>query len=414
MPRRMASSWSRAWVASTRATCSRRSSSSRSRSALRRAVMSRTVPVNMGGSVPAIALMASSTGNSLPSARMPVSSTRWPSSVDSPVSTTRRSAARWRSRRLAGTISSASSVPIASSTERPKICSAAGLNSTTRPWWSMVITIDHQGRVVEFNPAAEQIFGRSVEEAMGTELAELIVPASLRERHRAALRRVVETGESTLLGQRVELTGMRADGTKFPVELALDAIAGTDPPMFTGTIRDITDRRNAEKEREELLRLEQLARVDAAHARDQLEAILRGVADAVTAQAPDGRLLFANEAAVELLGYESSEALLAAPIAEIMSGFELLDENGRPFPLEELPGRRALAEGVGSEVVLRFRVRATGEERWSAVKATPIADRAGTVAMAINVIEDITSHKRAELAQRFLSDSSAVLGSSRD
>jgi DNA-binding transcriptional ArsR family regulator len=69
----------------------------------------------------------------------------------------------------------------------------------------------------------------------------------------------------------------------------------------------------------------------------------------------------------------------------------------------------ALAEGEHS-----FRVRATGEERWSAVKATPIRDSSGAVGMAINVIEDITDHKRAELAQRFLSDSSAVLGSSRD
>jgi PAS domain S-box-containing protein len=277
-----------------------------------------------------------------------------------------------------------------------------------------VITIDHRGMVVEFNPAAEQVFGHTVDAAVGTELAELVVPPNLRERHRAALRRCVETGESTLLGQRVELTGMRSDGTEFPVELAIDAIAGTNPPMFTGTIRDITDRRSAEREREELLRLEQLARVDATQARDQLEAILRGVADAVTAQAPDGRLLFANEAAVQLLGYESSEALLSAPLDEILNRFEVLDESGRPFPVDQLPGRRALADGEGGEVVVRFRVRATGEERWSVVKATPIADRVGTVAMAINVIEDITDHKRAELAQRFLSDSSAALGSSLD
>jgi PAS domain S-box-containing protein len=277
-----------------------------------------------------------------------------------------------------------------------------------------VITIDHEGRVVEFNPAAERIFGHTLEDAVGAELAELVIPASLRERHRAALRRCVETGKSTLLGQRIELSGMRSDGSEFPVEVAINAIAGTDPPMFTGTIRDITDRRTAEREREELLRLEQLARVDATQARDQLEAILRGVADAVTAQAPDGRLLFANEAAVALLGYESSEALLSAPLNEILGRFEILDEQGAPFPVERLPGRRALAEGVGGEVVVRFRVRATGEERWSAVKATPIFDRSDGVAMAINVIEDITDHKRAELAQRFLSDSSAVLGSSLD
>jgi PAS domain S-box-containing protein len=277
-----------------------------------------------------------------------------------------------------------------------------------------VITIDHTGRVLEFNPAAERIFDRRVEDAVGQELAELVIPPSLRERHRAALRRIVETGESILLGQRVELTGMRADGSEFPVELAINRIGGTDPPMFTGTVRDITERRQTESEREELLRLEQTARLDATEARDQLEAILSGVADAVTAQAPDGRLLFANNAAVELLGFESREALLSAPLDEIMSRFDTLDEQGRPFPLERLPGRRALAGEDGAVEAIRFRVRDTGEERWSAVKSTPIRDPAGRVTMAINVIEDITAHKRAEFAQRLLAESSAVLGSSLD
>ena len=277
-----------------------------------------------------------------------------------------------------------------------------------------VITMDHRGHVLEFNPAAERMFGHAASEAVGVELAELIVPASLRERHRRALERTVETGESTLLGQRVELTGMRADGTEFPVELAISRIVDSDPPVFTGTVRDITDRRRADSEREELLRLEQLARLDATEARDQLEAILSGVADAVTAQAPDGRLLFANEAAVELLGFGSSEELLSAPLPAILERFDVLDEGGHPFPVDQLPGRRALAAGERSEVVVRFRVRETGEERWSAVKATPIMDRDGRVAMAINVIEDITSHKRAERAQRFLSESTAVLSSSLD
>jgi PAS domain S-box-containing protein len=277
-----------------------------------------------------------------------------------------------------------------------------------------VITIDHSGHVLEFNPAAERIFGHSAAEAVGRELAELVIPPTLRDRHRSALRRYVETGQSVLLGKRVELPGLRADGTEFPLELAIDRVRDTDPPMFTGTVRDITDRRAAEAERDELLRLEQLARMDATQARDQLEAILRGVADAVTAQAPDGRLLFANDAAVELLGYESSEALLEAPLTEIMDRFDVLDASGSPLSLDRLPGRRAIAEGEGGEIVVRFRVKATGEERWSAVKATPIRDPDGRVTMAINVIEDITHHKRAELAQRFLSESSALLASSLD
>ena len=277
-----------------------------------------------------------------------------------------------------------------------------------------VITIDHEGRILEYNAGAERIFGHSAEASIGAELAELVVPPSLRERHREALRRCVETGESTILGRRIELSGMRADGAEFPVELALSRVEGAEPPVFTGVVRDITRRRQAEAEREELLRLEQVARLDATQARDQLEAILRGVADAVTAQAADGRLLFANEAAVAMLGYESSEALLGAPIGEVVERFEMLDEDGEPLPLDSLPGRRAFVTGEASEAIVRFRVRATGEERWSAIKATPIRDQDGRAVMAINVIEDISAHKRSELTQRFLAQSSAVLTSSLD
>ncbi|MEA2364026.1 MAG: hypothetical protein QOD71_3171 [Thermoleophilaceae bacterium] len=275
-----------------------------------------------------------------------------------------------------------------------------------------IISIDHEGLIVEFNRAAEQMFGRTAEEAVGSELAELVVPPSLREQHRASLRHFVATGEGTVLGRRVELSGMRADGSEFPVELAINLIAGTEPPMFTGTVRDITHRRHADEEREKLLRLEQLARLDATRARDQLQAILRGVADAVTAQAPDGELLFANDAALQLLGFESFEELKSTTGNWIGDRFEILDEEGLLLSTERLPGRRALAGELAAEEVVRFRLRATGEERWSAVKATPILDDDGFVTMAINVIEDITTHKRAERAQRFLADSSALLGAS--
>ena len=182
------------------------------------------------------------------------------------------------------------------------------------------------------------------------------------------------------------------------MELAVNRIAEADPPMFTGTIRDITSRLQAQQEREQ--------------ARGQLEAILQGVADAVTAQGPDGRLLFANEAAVRTLGFASSEELLNAPTASIMDRYDILDEDGQPFPIEALPGRRALLGEDAPDAVVRFRVRATGEENWSAVKATPIRDADGNVTMAINVIEDITAHKRAELSQRFLARSAEVLASS--
>jgi PAS domain S-box-containing protein len=261
-----------------------------------------------------------------------------------------------------------------------------------------VITMDHRGRVVEYNQAAELLFGYPEDAAIGEEMAELVIPPSLRARHREGLRNYVETRESRILGLHIELTGMRADGEEFPAELAVNVIAASDPPLFTGTIRDITVRQQAEKEREE--------------ARAQLEAILGGVADAVTAQAPDGRLLFANEAAATALGFDSPAELMRAPVESILDRFEILQEDGRPFPPEALPGRRALTGEEGAESLVRFRVRETGEERWSNVKASPIRGNDGEVRMAINVIEDVTSHKRAEIAQRFLARSGEVLASS--
>ena len=111
-----------------------------------------------------------------------------------------------------------------------------------------VITIDHEGRVLEFNEAAEATFGRSAADAIGREMADLIVPPALRERHRRGLARYVETAEGSILGRRIEITGMRADGSEFPVELAITRINLPGPPMFTGYLRDITERKQAEAE----------------------------------------------------------------------------------------------------------------------------------------------------------------------
>ena len=132
--------------------------------------------------------------------------------------------------------------------------------------------------------------------------------------------------------------------------------------------------------------------------RDQLEAVLRGVADGVTAQNPSGKVIYANETAARLTGSSSVQDLVEAPLEELMTRFELLDEEGNPLPPERLPGRRALVGEEGPEEVMRFRILATGEERWAIVKAMPIFGEQGTVRMAVNVFRDITENKRAEEA----------------
>ncbi|HUF76685.1 MAG TPA: PAS domain S-box protein [Longimicrobiales bacterium] len=109
-----------------------------------------------------------------------------------------------------------------------------------------VIGMDHRGNVVEFNPAAERTFGYRREDILGKELAALIVPEPLRTRHRSALTRHLATGESTVLGKRVEMTAMRADGTEFPVELTVSRIPTAGPALFMAYVRDITQRKEAE------------------------------------------------------------------------------------------------------------------------------------------------------------------------
>jgi PAS domain S-box-containing protein len=111
-----------------------------------------------------------------------------------------------------------------------------------------VVTMDHRGRVLEFNPAAERTFGYSSQAAVGREMAELIVPPDLRERHRRGLARLLAGGTPRVLDRRFEIDAMRSDGTRFPVELAITHIDVPGPPVFTGYLRDITERRWAEAE----------------------------------------------------------------------------------------------------------------------------------------------------------------------
>ena len=111
-----------------------------------------------------------------------------------------------------------------------------------------VVTMDHRGRVVEWNPAAERTFGWTAGEAAGREMGELIVPPALRERHRAGLARYLAGGDPVVLDQRIEITAVRRDGYEFPCELTITRIVQPGDPLFVGYLRDITERHDAEAE----------------------------------------------------------------------------------------------------------------------------------------------------------------------
>ena len=146
--------------------------------------------------------------------------------------------------------------------------------------------------------------------------------------------------------------------------------------------------------------------------RDQLVAILDGVADGVTAQDASGKMIYANEAALELLGFPSVDAIQAVPIRYVLSRFDVFDEDGDPFPPERLPGRQALMGQKPDDALVRFRRRDTGDDRWAIIKATPIRDERDRVVLAINVYEDVTDHIERERSQRLLARAGEVLATS--
>ena len=150
----------------------------------------------------------------------------------------------------------------------------------------------------------------------------------------------------------------------------------------------------------------------------QLTTILQGVQDGITVQAPDGRIIYANDAAARTTGYESAEQMLSTPGERTASAFEMVDEDENPIQVRDLPGRRALAGLPGGEMVLGWRRKEGGELHWSVVSATPVRDDGGNIRFVVNFFRDITETRRiqqrlnarltqqvalAELGQRALS-----------
>ncbi len=114
-----------------------------------------------------------------------------------------------------------------------------------------IISIDDKGYVIEFNPAAEKIFGYTRAEAVGKPMDELIIPQRFRERHQRGLAHFLATGEGPVLGKRIEMPALRRDGTEIPVELSINPIHLGRGKAFTATLRDITERKKTEAALEE-------------------------------------------------------------------------------------------------------------------------------------------------------------------
>ncbi len=277
---------------------------------------------------------------------------------------------------------------------------------------SAVISLDESGVITYWNRSAERMFGIPREEAIGRELAGLIVPERYRAAHRAGIERFLAEGTGPLLEHPVDFAALRADGTEFPTKLTVSAIRRGLVWTFTAFVEDLSERRAAERERERLV--EELRRA-ARLAERRFDTVVGSLSDPVTIRDRSDRLVYANRAALIHLGFDSVEELRNTPPERIMADYLVSGETGEPISMEQIPSVRLLAGEQDPEpLLIRTVHRQTGIQRWHRLKAAPLLDETGEVEATIMVIDDVTDQKRAEQQSSFLAHASNVLASSLD
>ena len=231
-----------------------------------------------------------------------------------------------------------------------------------------IITMDASGHVVEFNPAAERVFGFTREEAIGNELAELIIPPSLREHHRQGLQRYLKTGKAPVLGRRIEINAVRADGSEILVELAITPFRIQDQPIFTAYLRDITERKRGDE------------------ASRRLAAVIESSEDAIISKDLEGKIASWNKAAESLFGYKPEEV--------IGKSVTILIPPGRHN--EELGILERIRRGERIEHYETVRQRKDGTLFDISLTVSPIRDEGGSVIGASKIGRDISDRVRYE------------------
>ncbi len=271
----------------------------------------------------------------------------------------------------------------------------------------VVISMDQRGLVTYWNPTAETAFGIPRETAVGRHLAELIIPERLRAQHTEGLERFLATGEGPVLDHRVEMPALRGDGTEFPIEMTVSALNDGGSWTFHAFARDISARRASESEHD---RLVGELRMALRGAERRFDAIVGSLGDPVTIRNRANHLVYANRAALDLLGLSSVDELRETSPEQIMADYIVAGEDGRPVTMDDIPSVRLLRGEDAEPLVIRTVHRDTGELHWQLLKASPLLDDDGEIEATIMIFEDITERKRAERQAAFLAQVSGVLG----
>ncbi|HYR83996.1 MAG TPA: PAS domain S-box protein, partial [Terriglobia bacterium] len=241
-----------------------------------------------------------------------------------------------------------------------------------------IVTIDSQGRVIEFNPAAEKTFGYTREEVLGKELAELVVPPASREAHRRGLKHYNATGEGPILGKRIEVSALRKDGCEFPVELTVVPIRLPDQTLFSAYISDITERKRIEEEVRET--------------RNFLASIFDNIPNMIFVKdAGELRFVRLNPAGEKLIGYSENELLGK-------NDYDFFPKDQADFFVAR--DRETLSSGERLFVVEETITAKDGTRKILQTKKLPILGKDGSPRYLLGFSEDITERKEAELRLR--------------
>ncbi|MFM9998037.1 MAG: PAS domain S-box protein, partial [Burkholderiaceae bacterium] len=237
-----------------------------------------------------------------------------------------------------------------------------------------IITVDAAGRVTDFNPAAEAIFGHRRDDVLGRPMHQLIVPHRHRQAYQDGMARYEATGKGQVLNRRIKVKALRANGQEFPIELAVVPVATESGVVFTATVRDIS-----EQQRTEAALRESEAR---AHATFEQAAV------GVLQQSADRRFLRVNQTLCRMLSYEREE-------------FLELDANVLIHPDDldaAIAGTQRLFRGeIASHVEEKRYRHHDGHYVWVRLTASLLNDESGRPLTMIGVVEDIGQRRAAEL-----------------
>ncbi|MDQ3159914.1 MAG: diguanylate cyclase, partial [Pseudomonadota bacterium] len=234
-----------------------------------------------------------------------------------------------------------------------------------------LLIVDGGNLIVSVNHAAAAMFDYPVEDLLGSDLR-LLIPPSMRGAHDAGMLRFLSGGEPRIAGKgRVELRGLRSDGSEFPIELSVDAIPHAGAIRMVGIMRDITVRKQAEQA--------------LAFERERLRVTLHSIGDGVITADTTARVSYMNPVAETLTGWSSSEAL-GRPIDEVFRIFHGHGDEPAPNPIDFVLSTGAMG-GLAHDTML---LRRDGTRVAIEDSAAPIRDAEHLLVGAVLVFHDVT------------------------